>query len=99
MGYNVANNTGGVEAFRIESGSVVYEGYAYHRGRTSPGYHDRSPVMTWQQYADARAAARNGTVSQWVDAHPAAVKTWLLASFDSTELAALHNIEGRTRPA
>lgn len=77
MGVNVVNNTGGVEHFEIVNGQIVLLGFAYHLGRGSPAFHEASPTMTLAEVQAVRDAAKQGTEQQWLDAHPAAVKTWL----------------------
>lgn len=56
----------------------IFRGYCYSVGRSTPAFHTFSPDMTAQEKATAKAAS-GGAESVWVDAHPPAVKSWLLA--------------------
>ena len=67
-----------VEALASHVRGGVHRGYIYSVNRADPSLHLFSPDMTLAERNAAKAAA-SGTEQQWVDAHPAAVKTFLLA--------------------
>ena len=77
-----------IEALAPHVRGGAFRGYIYSVSRVTPALHIYSEDMTAAQRDTARTAAQ-GTEQAWVDAHPAGVKSWLLAQ-PSNIRAALH---------